>query len=344
MTLPKQCVLLLSTILFSAGQAADSLGQSVAVYESTVVKTIEYVHQFHARVDQIGRAPNLIQKKRDLYNEMAEKLAAPAEFAHLPFPAADPERGWISDALKVARGLKPNINYLVKTGRGDSVICGSQAAMDNLYQNVRMIAWYHDQLDQACSGQGLNEGAQALSQLLDEYLSIFAKSIPSVKVKKSGRMNVARDHELEFSETRLWQVLSVINRYFFYKIQVHADRQDFYQADFMLMNSLIQTAALYGANPPLSSLRTLKMELSPAAPGWRGAAYQALGWWEKQLEDSSGYSQYVCVISIPAKPEPTKAPAKKAPEGFPSDVEDVKEVGGQIFIKRNGRWQPWDKK
>ncbi len=292
----------------------------------------------------MGRASNLIQKKRDLYNEMAEKLLVSADYAHLPFPESDPEREWISTAAKVARGIKPNINYLVKKGREDSIICGSQAAIDNLYHNVRLIAWYHDQLDQLLASQGLDEGALALSQLIDEYLNIFAQAIPTVKVKKSGRMNVARDQELQYSETRLWQILSVINRYFFYKIQVHADRQDFYQADFLLMNSLIQTAALFGANPPLSSLRTLKLELSPDASGWRGAAYRALDWWEKQLEDGSGYGQPVCVVAIPAKPQPPAAPAKKQPAGFPADVEDVKEVGGQIFLKRNGRWQPWNKK
>lgn len=340
----KRFISLFLSVLFVDTLASALPGQSVSVYESTVIKTIEYVHTFHTRVEGMGRAPNLIQKKRDLYNEMSEKLVVSADYAHLAFPERDPAKEWTADAAIVAHGIKPNINYLVKKGRDDSVICGSQAAIDNLYNNVRLIAWYHEQLDQIYADQGLDEGTQALSQLIDEYLRILSQSIPTVKVKKTGQMNVARDQELRYSESRLWQILSVINRYFFYKIQVHAERQDFYQADFLLMNSLIKTAALYGANPSVNSLRTINIELSPDAAGWRGAAYRALDWWEKQLDDSSSYHQYVCVVSIPEKPKPPAAPAKKKQPGFPTDVEDVKEVGGQIFIKRNGNWQPWTKK
>ena len=120
----------------------------------------------------------------------------------------------------------------------------------------------------------------------------------------------------------------------------------------MVMNSMIQTAALYGAQPPQSVLRNIDVKLSEGDAGWKGAGFTALDSWERELNEDHFYPQNVCAISIPpkeapkpAKPEPKPEP-KPAPKpgAFPEDVEDVKEVGGQIFIKRAGKWQLWEKK
>jgi hypothetical protein len=51
----------------------------------------------------------------------------------------------------------------------------------------------------------------------------------------------------------------------------------------------------------------------------------------------------VCTITIP-KPLVSATPKSTDPNAFPPDVEDVKEIGGKIFIKRKGFWTLWEKK
>ncbi len=332
--------------LSGVGLGSPADGQTVTTFEKRVIETITRVQSFHNQVESMQRFPGMTQKKRELYTQLASQLSPPAEYAHIKFPTDDPNREWVRHASRIARGLKPNINYLVKKGGSDTVITGSDAAIQNLFNNVKMIAWYHDELDKQFSDVSKNHGSVALSQLIDEYLKTLSDALPQIKIRKRGRINIAKDQELKYSEKKLWQLLSVINRYFFYKIQINDDRKDFYAADFLLMNSLIQTAAIYGAEPPTAKLGTLDIEFRKEDKGWKSAAYEALDSWERELNGEFPYPQTLCVIKIPAKPKP-KPPAPKPPpkkDAFPSDVEDIKEIGGQIFIKRKGHWHPWEKK
>ena len=189
------------------------------------------------------------------------------------------------------------------------------------------------------------------SGLLDEYIELLYDALPRVKIRKRGRMNVAGDNKLQYSEVQLWRILSVINRYFFYKIQVHADRKDFYDADFLLMNSMIRTAALYGARPPSSTLTDIKFNFKEGDKGWKGHAFDAIDSWDKEVNDEFRYPQNLCAIKVPPKnkpkpkpPAPKKKQPAKDPNAFPPNVEDVKEIAGQIFLKIDGRWKPWKPK
>lgn len=330
------------------------LGQSIAVFESQVKETIQRVETFHVRVAQINTSVNkqrLVSQKRNLYDKMASQLKVPAQYAHLKFPEVQSVKPWTAKANKVAKGLKPNINYQVARGRQDSVICGTNAAIDNLYDNVKVIAWYHDELDKNYTSEKEDVGARALAGLLDEYIELLYDALPRVKIRKRGRMNVAGDNKLQYSEVQLWRILSVINRYFFYKIQVHADRKDFYDADFLLMNSMIRTAALYGARPPSSTLTDIKFNFKEGDKGWKGHAFDAIDSWDKEVNDEFRYPQNLCAIKVPPKnkpkpkpPAPKKKQPAKDPNAFPPNVEDVKEIAGQIFLKIDGRWKPWKPK
>ena len=337
---------ILYTLSFSA------FGQSITVFEGEVKETIQRVETFHVRVASLNFSskPQLAKRKLELYKELATNMSVPVKYAHLKFPNAESTRPWTIKAEKIARGLKPNINYQVARGRNDSVICGTEKAIDNLYNNVRIIAWYHDQLDSNYSSENSDVGALALAGLIDEYLEVLHKALPRVKVRARGRMNVANDNKLKYPEKQLWRILSVINRHFFYKVQVHANRKDFYAADFLLMNSMIRTAALFGARPPNSTLTEIDFSLTEDAPGWRGHAYDAINAWDQEVNEEFEHPQNLCAIKIPSKekPKPKKpAPPKKAPpkkDAFPPNVEDVKEIGGQIFLKINGSWKPWKPK
>lgn len=334
--------------------STEITGQSIAVFESQVKETIQRVETFHVSVARMNTnvAKNrLVSQKRKLYNQLASQLTVPAQYTHLKFPEARTLKPWTVKAKKVAKGLKPNINYQVARGRHDSVICGTESAIDNLYHNVRIIAWYHDELDRNFSSENEDIGALALAGLLDEYLDLLHDALPRVKIRKRGRMNTAGDNKLKYSETQLWRILSVVNRYFFYKIQIHADRKDFYDADFLLMNSMIRTAALFGARPPNSTLTDIDFTFKEGDPGWRGHAYNAINSWEKEVNDDFVYPQNVCAIVVPPKkkpkPKPPAAEKKeppKDPNAFPPNVDDVKEVAGQIFLKIEGRWKPWSPK
>ena len=106
-----------------------------------------------------------------------------------------------------------------------------------------------------------------------------------------------------------------------------------------------KTAAIYGAKPPTSGLTRIESQLSESGIGWHQAGHDALESWNDVIKQREKLDEKLVTIEIPAKPKPKAAPAPpKNQNDFPSDVEDIKEIGGKIFIKRKGNWQPWTPK
>jgi hypothetical protein len=312
---------------------------------NSIAEAMDIVTQFHSDVTRIKRTGSPLTEGQIAYERMAGKMTVPNQLNHLPFPDENSEREWTVDAIRVAKGIKPRINYQVVNGDTAIYFQGTTEIQKNLQDNVRMIAWYRDQIEKVCPEEKAATGTYALARVIDAFLDRLAHSVPEVKVRMSGTMNVAQDQKIEFSHRELWEMLSTVNRYFFYKVQIHEDeKNEYYPADFLLMGSLVRTAAIYGADPPPDGLAKIGTRLSPDATDWRSDAFDALNSWVEEQKGKQRYPQQLCTIKIPdPKVEALPAAPAPAPGAFPADVEDVKELGGQIFIKRNGYWSLWNK-
>ena len=330
-----------SSVFLFFGPIPNQLrSQSIELLEQPTMQAIQQAKTFHAQTESLAPTVDSIERKKKIYDSMAKQMEPTPEFDHLPFPTTDPEREWTQKAAKVATGIKPNINYQVVKGRTDAVIYGSAASTKNLRENVRLIAWYRDQLDQNYSNERYNEGPVAIAKLIDDYFDELGDSLPEIKVRKQGRLNLTRDQKIDLSNQDIWGIMSVINRYFFYKTQIRPNDLEYAKADFLLVDAMVKTAALYGSEPPRLSLSKIEVALPTGArtDGWKSAANDALDCWEKELKKEHDVPQVLCEIIIPKKAAPPAMP--KPPEGsFPKGVEDIRELGGKIYIKRNGTWE-----
>lgn len=330
-----------SSVFLFFGPIPNQLrSQSIELLEQPTMQAIQLAKTFHVQAESLAPMVDSIERKKKIYDSMAKQMEPTPEFDHLPFPTTDPEREWTQKAAKVATGIKPNINYQVVKGRTDAVIYGSAASTKNLRENVRLIAWYRDQLDQNYSSERYNEGPVAIAKLIDDYFDELGDSLPEIKVRKQGRMNLTRDQKIDLSNQDIWGIMSVINRYFFYKTQIRPKDLEYAKADFLLVDAMVKTAALYGSEPPGLSLSKIEVALPTGARtvGWKSAANDALDCWEKELKKEHDVPQVLCEIIIPEKAAPPAMP--KPPEGsFPKGVEDIRELGGKIYIKRNGMWE-----
>ena len=320
---------------------------SVESYSEWLDATVGEVARFHDYFERakLRGAPTSTQIVA--YKELASKLTVPKEVEQISFPLPTDSEEWFEDAKKAANAIKPKMNYTVDNTTGFKVIQGTAEAEKNLKDNLKVIAWYRGQMDQVCPEKQSSEGTHALAKVIDEFLAELAGSVPKVRVKLYGTMNMPEDKKLQYSDTKLWQMLSTINRYFYYKVQIHDEKKEALPADFLLMGAMVKTVALFGAAPPRESLIEINAKLAEEDEGWKGAAYVAIKSFEKEINGEYQTPQKVCVIKLPDVPKPAKKDEgdkkKEDDKGFPPDVEDVKEIGGKIFIKRKGYWQLWEK-
>lgn len=319
---------------------------SVEGYTEWLDSTVDEVARFHNQFHPSKGRGIPVDFQVSAYKQLASKMDVPKEVDLLEFPLPESSaEEWVDDAKKAANAIKPEMNYQVDNASGFKVIQGTSEAEKNLKDNIKVIAWYRDQIEEVCPEKHESEGAYALAEVIDEYLAELADSVPPVRVKLTGRMNMPKDKKLEYSDKKLWEMMSTVNRYFYYKVQVHDDKKEALPADYLLMGAMVKTAALYGAAPPPKSLIEIDARLTKENKGWKGAAYDAIKSWEKEINGEFDTPQKACVIKIPEIPKPQPAPQKpKKKDEFPSDVEDVKEIGGKIFIKRKGYWSLWEKK
>ncbi|MEM7456949.1 MAG: hypothetical protein AAF456_21575 [Planctomycetota bacterium] len=334
-TYVKSCAALLVALASGLGPFVPASSAQEAA--SRVGQAIDAAIHFHHESRHMPRQVDAIRKKHELYFSMASRMDLQGELEHLSVPD---NSSFASVAARVESGLKPGICYEVVKSRGSANICGSDEISDRLERNLRYITWYRGQLDQSFDSDRTDKAAKAVAGLIDEFLSRLADSVPRVRIRMSGDLVNDGEQKLEFSDAEIWGILSSLNRYFFYKFQLNPGRSDFQDADFMLIESMVKTAAIYGSRPPSTGLQEIEFELTERDRGWQKHAFDALETW-KDYEEAESNS--ICVITIPDKPSPEpepEAPPEEKPE-FPSDVEDIKEIGDQIFIKRSGRWEPW---
>jgi hypothetical protein len=317
---------------------------SVEQYSEWLDATVEDVAQFHDHFHPARGRGVPAETQVVAYKELASKMKVPKEVELIEFPEAEnSDNPWVENAKKAASAIKPQMNYHVDNISGFKVIQGTTEAEKNLKDNVKVIAWYRDQIEKVCPDKVESEGSYALAQLIDEFLLELADSVPPVRVKLKGPTNSPDDKKLEYSDKKLWEMISTVNRYFYYKIQIHEDKKEALPADYLLVGSMVKTAALYGAAPPRKSLVEIETQLAGTEHGWKRAGYDAIKSWEKEINGQTQKPQKVCVIEMPETPpvNPPKEKQKADPDEFPPDVEDVKELGGKIFIKRDGYWKLW---
>lgn len=321
----------------SDGNSSNSTDPSGSFAQAFTV-----VQQFRDDITRIKRNGSPLSEGQVAYERMVGHMSVPTQLSHLPFPEEDTNRAWTVDAKRVAKGIKPKINYQVVNGETAIYFQGTSAIQQNLQDNVRIIAWYRDQMEKVCPSEQTAEGTYALARVIDAFLDKFADSVPQVTVRMDGTMNDPSDNRIEYSHREVWEMLAIVNRYFFYKVQIHDDEaKEYFPADALLMGSMVRTAAIYGASPPSGALSKIETRLEPDSPDWRGDAYEALNSWKEEQQKPQRYPQQLCTITIP-QPKIDNVAVPAAPS-FPPDVEDVKEIGGQIFIKRKGFWTLWNK-
>jgi hypothetical protein len=300
--------------------------------------------QFRSEISRIKRSGSPLSEEQVVYERMVGQMSVPPQLAHLAFPDVDTDREWTLNAKRVAKGIKPKINYHVDNGETTLQFQGTPSIQQNLHDNVRIIAWYRDQIEQVCPSKEKAAGTWALARVIDAFLNKFADSVPQVNVQLTGKINEPKDQKIEYSQREVWEMLATINRYFFYKVQIHDEQvEEFYPADVLLMGSMVRTAAIYGAAPPADALATIETKLKPDSEDWRADAYDALSSLAEEQQKPNPDVKEVCTITIP-KPLVSATPKSTDPNAFPPDVEDVKEIGGKIFIKRKGFWTLWEKK
>ena len=331
---------------FQSWEQARKTG-SVEGYSEWLDATVGEVATFHDYFERAKVRGASTDTQIIAYKQLASKLKVPKVVEQIEFPEEQQGEQWLEDAKKAANAIKPKMNYTVDNTTGFKVIQGTTEAEKNLKDNIKVIAWYRDQIDEVCPQESESEGSHALAKVIDEFLAELGDSVPKVRVKLYGTTNMPDDKKLDYSDTKLWQMLSTINRYFYYKIQLHEEKKEALPADFLLMGAMVKTVALFGAAPPRKSLIEINAKLEEDDEGWKGSAYKAIKSWEKEINGEFQTPQKVCVIKLPDPPQPPKKDEgqKKGGESneFPPDVEDVKELGGKIFIKRKGFWKLWEK-
>ena len=162
--------------------AHAAFAQPATVHGKKVLETLELARNFHRQSETLPKIVQRVEQKKLLYVSMATKLTASHDFDHLPFPEKSKEE-WMQAAETVANGLKLNVNYQVVAGNEDPVICINEQIADNLYGNVRLIAWYRGQLGEA-KEKSQFRGSLDLERLIDEYFRSLSKSLPAIKIRK----------------------------------------------------------------------------------------------------------------------------------------------------------------
>jgi hypothetical protein len=204
-----------------------------------------------------------------------------------------------------------------------------------------MISWYRNEIDKSDVPADEEAGSRALATLIDEFLKHLASSLPRTKITTIGKLNQSNRQKIVLPDFVLWEILSTINRCFFYKQQLMPGAQQFEKADICLLEAMTKTAILYGAKPPNSPLTDIRAALNKDSKGWRKAAYLAIESWRKVEKGHITPEQNFVNIVLTPKPTVVKKRKPENKEGFPDNVTDIKEVGGRIFIKNDGKWQPW---
>ena len=177
--------------------------------------------------------------------------------------------------------------------------------------------------------------------MIDEFLRRLANSLPPTKVTSIGKINESTRQEIQLPDFVLWEILSTINRCFFYKNQFVENAEHYEVADLCLLEAMTKTAILFGAKPPSNALNEIRAELSRDSEGWKKSAYQAIDSWRLvQKGRIDAESNFVNVTLLP-KPKPVKNTTPPKANNFPDNVSDIKEVAGRIFIKRHGKCELW---
>ncbi|MEM7457537.1 MAG: hypothetical protein AAF456_24600 [Planctomycetota bacterium] len=300
--------------------------------------------QFHHELRNLPSQSNTLGNRHELYLSMADTMELPEDFEYLEVPEEVEQEPWFTSAEVVEEGIRPGVSYEVVKSRGSAHIRGTEEVTERLRNNLRFITWYRSQLNQPFGKERADQAADSMAGLIDGFLEKLSESVPEVRIRATG--DVINDEErIEYSDQEIWAIMSTINRYFFYKFQLNPGREDFQKADFLLVESMVKTAAIYGSKPPETGLQKIEVELSENDRNWKQHGFEAMETWE---DFESAEETGICVISVPARPAPTQVeqareePAEEDSNEFPSDVEDIREIGDRIFIKRRGRWQPWD--
>jgi len=345
------CLLLLTFVLPALTLPVNqSMGQASLAYQQRIESALATAQDFHIRAERLPNSSDRYQRRMQLYISMAKKMTPSPSLEHIKFPSHESlptseDQIWLADAMTIASGLKPSINYQVKKHDLDAVICVDEKLASSLQKNVKLVAWYRGEIARQGHDLESDKGSQALAELIDQYFTLLSDSLPKLKIRRNGRLNMARENIIRFSNNKLWAILAAINRYFFYKAQIHDLSHQCQAANYVLIESMIKTAAFYGAAPPNRALEEIKIEFgSENDKSWKKAVADAFDALETEAQSHDGQALNLCQIKVPPKPKPVRAPSKPKSNSFPTDVEDVKEVGGQIFIKRNGRWGIWKSK
>ena len=303
-----------------------------------VIDAIVFASEFHRQTE--SNVTTTLDTKKKLYLDLASKIQTDNTWTHLPFPKPEKEN-WATDAKTVAKGLKPSVNYQVAKSRQAALICVDKKIAKDLYNNVRMISWYRKELSKSIAKETSENGSQALAELIDEFLRRLANSLPPTKVTSIGKINESTRQEIQLPDFVLWEILSTINRCFFYKNQFVENAEHYEVADLCLLEAMTKTAILFGAKPPSNALNEIRAELSRDSEGWKKSAYQAIDSWRLvQKGRIDAESNFVNVTLLP-KPKPVKNTTPPKANNFPDNVSDIKEVAGRIFIKRHGKCELW---
>lgn len=251
-------------------------------------------------------------KKRSLDQIISAMKPNPA-LEHLPDCLTEPPRPWSNPYKKVASGLRGNITYKFEadgqTGKRADVFQASDEQLKSIRGNLKIIAWYRDQLEQKCSGEAAasHRWAYWFRMLLDEVIETLAKGMPKPKVSLDGEIEKP---VLELDERTLWSQLSCVYRCVHFKQMVYENADEFVPADLALMEALQKLSVLHGAEIEPAWFETVKVDLSdPNVRGWKKEARMALLVLQMKANGESKASQELaCVIPIPEKPKPQPPP------------------------------------
>lgn len=330
---------LIAVIILWSAVSFPAWGNAANPYAKRVLTAIKLASSYHQMTESEAVVRTGVDYKKKLYLDLANKIESHSDWVHLPFPVVSTE-AWIDNARLIAKGLKPGINYQVVKPKQDAVIGVDKKIADALYQNVKMIAWYRAAISDQIEDEDA-EGSGALVSLIDEFLDRLARSLPKTKIVSVGKMNQSYQHKIQLQDFVIWEILATINRCFFYKTQLFNEASEFEKADFLLIEAMTKTAILYGAKPPSNALVQIRADLTSESLGWRKSAYIALDSWRKVEQGKASAAVNFVNLRIPLKPKPVKNKPSPKSNGFPDNVTDIKEVGGKIFVKRNGAWQLW---
>lgn len=256
-------------------------------------------------------------KKRSLAQLVAAMKPNPA-LDHLPDHLGDTDRAWNAHYVRIANGLKGNVTYKFEanglTGKRSDLFEATDQHVNYIRGNLKVIAWYREQLEQKSSGESApnHRGAYWLALLLDELMETLAQGMPRVKISLDGEI---REPVLELEERTLWHQLSCIYRYLYFKLLVYENSGQFVPADLAFMDALQKLLVLYGAEIDPGWFETVKVDLTdPNVQGWKRTARMALLVLQMKADgDTKAQQEIACVIPIPEKPKP-QAPKPPQPE------------------------------